>query len=541
MLDFGICGGGLVMVKEHNLSKAKDDSFYLSEVLYGLKSKQDWNLFEIKLVLMLLGELRQHRVFINKDEQVQDLEDSYIDERVKQIPGDFYFTRQQFQNMTGVTDDHVAREIKKTCESVLSKIVDTPNPLDPNNRNSFKMFTWFNQAEYLEGKGEIHLEVNRETIKRLVVFTKYTNIHFQYIIPIRNKHSLYMYLMCKIMQSRNETQTQITLTIQELKTKLGLLGQYHNMTLFRKRVLEVVNEELNSKTDLEFSYTLQKTKNRYSHIHITVSNRQALPSSTRNNKPEHNNEQAYTGEKQATETSAKMQARSKSQKIRTLELQLRSYGVNARKAESLVQAYGEEAVEQGVSQLLEEIDKGKHIENIGGYLVALIEGGEGKKISSADISRQQSEQKQEKARENEQVIQRWQSIDDFCARHCEFLNRLLSHYSQGQALVDDEDIAFYSQLEKMLDNPGRAIEVPAPLNGMTFEQDGRSYSLSLQALCRIMQALTIAESDDDKLAVYRDKLAAYKKRRDEAAESEQSAIDQEIMDLKLKIADLITQ
>ena len=71
-----------------------------------------------------------------------------------------------------VSSSHAAREIKKMIQGLAGKIISTPHPLRPNDKNSISFTPWFSKINYDDKLGQIHIKLNEEAIERLVAFVK---------------------------------------------------------------------------------------------------------------------------------------------------------------------------------------------------------------------------------------------------------------------------------------------------------------------------------------------------------------------------------
>ena len=236
-----------------------DKSFYVSNILDEIKTEDSWSIVEIKILILLLKELSDFRMYLKKSDSIDSLDSDAILEHLEEVPLNYKFDKSLIQSITNISSTNFSRDIKKTCKSMIKKVVDTPSPLDPNNPKSFKLFSWFTDAEYIEKDQIIKISLHVEMVKRLAVFRQYTSLDYGMIFSLNNAYSLKVYLSCKIMLSRYKTNESIKLELDSFKHKIGLKGKYSKPSLFEKYVLLVIKDEIKNLTDINFDRTLFTT------------------------------------------------------------------------------------------------------------------------------------------------------------------------------------------------------------------------------------------------------------------------------------------
>ena len=232
-------------------------SFYLTSNFNNIKSDSSWARNESILACDILSQLSEYKIFLPDLGDIDDI-DLILKElrkRVKDIPKEYIITKKSFLEATGISASHAAREIKKAIRGLSSKIIVTPHPLRPTDKNSVSITPWFSKIDYDDIKGHIYIKLNDEAIERLIAFVKYSHIRFENIVKLSNQYSILTYLTIKLLQEGFK-QKSLVLTIEEYKEKLGLQGKYKDNNLFRKRVLDIVEGEIDKYTDIEFKYEL---------------------------------------------------------------------------------------------------------------------------------------------------------------------------------------------------------------------------------------------------------------------------------------------
>ncbi len=501
------------------------ESFYLSEVLYGLKTQQEWSLYEIKMILMLLSKISDYRVYIKKTDNIIDINDDIVLDQLKNVPMEYKLSKTDFMNFTNIRHDNLAREIKKTCFSLLSKVIDTPNPLRPNDTKSFKMFTWFTDANYKDDESYIILTVNKETLKRLAVFTRYATITFQYIAPLKNKHSLSLYLVCKILQSQHYSNKVLKLSINELKAKLGLEKKYVKVTQLKEYVLDVVSSEINDKTDLVFDYELHKTGKRFTDITLKFSQKKDI--SKQLDQPKR---QPQEIEHQASDAPLNLDVND--QDI-IIAAQLQSYGIPRNKALEYVTTYGVDTCKIGIEKLLGEIQKGRDIKNISGYLVSCIENA-GNNSSSQEIkAAMDAEEKIKQDRKNQELV-RFNEFDEYIYNNREPIATLLLRHQEKEKLIDDVEIDMLRCLKRIVNEYDDLASIHPYYLKLKFKDDFINY----EKIQSVVDELEVA-SKEERIAKLKTDLEAKKAELEGVSGKAKGLVEKEITMLKVAIADLV--
>ncbi|WP_150464744.1 replication initiation protein [Francisella sp. XLW-1] len=247
-------------------------SFYLTSLFADIKSEHNWTTNETKLVLMLLSRLNEYKIYLPDFDNFTGNIKEYR-ELVSKVPTDYVFNKIDFEKITGVRREHLAREINKVRKSLGSKIINTPHPIESEDVLSGRTIPWFSEITYSNRTGDILISLNTKAIERLIAFVKYSNISFDNIVKIQNHNAIYSYLIFKILRD-SSNQKHLSLDITEYKNKLGLGSKYRSFSTFKKQVLEVVREEINEYTDLYMDFELVKEAKSFKSIKFSFDYKQ---------------------------------------------------------------------------------------------------------------------------------------------------------------------------------------------------------------------------------------------------------------------------
>jgi hypothetical protein len=126
---------------------------------------------------------------------------------------------------------------------------------------SYKQLWMFQHIEYITGEGRIEVKLS-ESIRPYLFDLKNNFTSFELLSALRltSKHAKRIYALCSQWKDLGETKR---FEISELKRMLGLIDdkgneEYTEITMFKKKVLDVAVKQINEHTDLNISYTLEK-------------------------------------------------------------------------------------------------------------------------------------------------------------------------------------------------------------------------------------------------------------------------------------------
>jgi len=160
----------------------------------------------------------------------------------------------------GISTVNSYREIKKALKSIINKsiTIDYFNPKNPN-KPDYDIFTILTSVKYKDGI--IKLKIN-ENIKPYLIelAEKYTTYHIENIKPLASAYSIRIYELLKMQEGieRRQKAIEYTITVEELRTMLGITTEYERYYDFKRKVLEQAKKDLKEKTDLKFSYKEEK-------------------------------------------------------------------------------------------------------------------------------------------------------------------------------------------------------------------------------------------------------------------------------------------
>jgi len=422
---------------------------YISKVVMtGMPDKTAWTVNGFKLAYLIACEMSAHRLFITKTSGITSLNDQEVIEHLKKVPKEYEISRDTFQKITGVTKSNTAREISKSCDDLLTKIITLPDPFEPENPKSFEKIQWFSKAKYRDSTGDINVTVHDDMLPYLVVLVNYTKLDYRFIANMKNLYSIRIYLICKIAQNKFNSNLEIETSIEDIKRRIGLQKKYDNIPRFKDRVLDVVSAEINDKTDLNFSYELKKSGKKFTSIVLRFSQKSDIIG------------EAIKEPKQLNDCSVIDNTLDD-----YLVDELNRYGIRKEKARQLIDSYGSDNIDSAIECTRSEIKKGKNIANIPGYLITIIEN-KVKSITTEMIVDEEAEKNSLEESKNREYESNWKAIEDHCLKLETQINRIYNCLMSGEHLLSQQDIDAQSELKIIIDINPDLLHSPRPINGL---------------------------------------------------------------------------
>jgi plasmid replication initiation protein len=126
---------------------------------------------------------------------------------------------------------------------------------------SYKQLWMFQHIEYITGEGRIEIKLS-ESIRPYLFDLKNNFTTFELLSALRltSKHAKRIYTLCSQWKDLGETKL---FDLVEFKRMLSLIDdkgkeEYTEISMFKKKVLDVAVTQINEHTNLNISYTLEK-------------------------------------------------------------------------------------------------------------------------------------------------------------------------------------------------------------------------------------------------------------------------------------------
>jgi plasmid replication initiation protein len=152
-----------------------------------------------------------------------------------------------------VTDHDIYEKIRKACVLLASRTIQI------NLDKEYTMiFQWVSKIKCPKGKGKIYITFHEE-LKPHILFMLdnlgYTKYMLSNIAKFKNKYSIRLYEIFK----QYEKIGTLKYSVKEIREQLGVpVNKYTNYSNIKTWILDIAQEELINKSDIYFTYTVEK-------------------------------------------------------------------------------------------------------------------------------------------------------------------------------------------------------------------------------------------------------------------------------------------
>ena len=121
---------------------------------------------------------------------------------------------------------------------------------EKRNKPEKRVVRWVSGISYVEGAGVVKLRFTPEVVPLITRLEKNFTSYQLYQVKNLNGYAtrLYEVLICW------RTVGKLTVTLEELRNRLGLTDEYSRLEAFKRRVLDIAVEQINVHTDINVKY-----------------------------------------------------------------------------------------------------------------------------------------------------------------------------------------------------------------------------------------------------------------------------------------------
>jgi plasmid replication initiation protein len=514
-------------VTKVNLSDFK--KIYLSDIFAQARDDDVWHTNEKKLALLIFSKISDFRIYHKDITDVKTLADPKIKTLLSKVDRKYEVTKKEFQLATNTNYSNLAREIRKSSKTLVKRSCNLPHPLNPECEDSFDIIQLFSSIKYNHKQGIININFNDEALPYLLYLNKYTILIMSNFFGIKNKYALHMYMYCKILQNKYTKKGIIDSTIDNFKSDLKIEKKYRSFTTFKTYVLDVITDEINSLTDLKFSYELIKSGRSYTDVIFTFSQKNEVSSDDPCIKD--NNKQIAA----QIETVSNDEILSEPEN-RKLIFQLKIYGISENKSNQLIDNYGVDIILTCMDSLLEEISNGKKIDNPAGYLISSIKNNSlvVSTQSITDFHKVATNKTKEDNIEREQI---WNKIEQYCESIHDGIQSLYSLYMSNSLIYKQSDLEIQNEIRMFLEVNPELAESSRPIEGVYLDDSG--IGITMRKLKQLVNGVRVADPID-RLPYLKKAIQQKSQLLNDMSDSlEKSCLENEVNELKDLIVSLI--
>lgn len=289
-------------------------------------------------------------------------------------------------NILGLKNKDVYRDFDKATNGLMTKIIRWINPKD----KGLEKTTWCSYARLAEGKGFVELSFDPHLKPFLLALkNNFTQYELKAVIRLKNHYSLRIYQLLKYYQGLKRKSAVVE--VNWLKEYIGAESSiYDNYGLFKVKILDPVQQDIEAKTDLKFKYA-PKTKigrriheiefiwehnSKYGQLELSL------------NVPPAKEEEEKEVIKEATSV---------------FEALVNEFGISENVAKSIVKRHSDDYLLEVLSVVRDAIQKGK-IKNIPAFTVEAIKKDYRAKQVKIESKAEQQKKKQEKIERANEIL-----------------------------------------------------------------------------------------------------------------------------------------
>jgi hypothetical protein len=157
--------------------------------------------------------------------------------------------------------------LRKATEAMGSRMFEV------QTEKSYEQIWMFQGVKYITGEGRIEVRLS-ELIRPYLFDLKNNFTSFELLSALRltSKHAKRIYTLCSQWKDVGETKK---FDLIDLKRMLGMVDakgkeEYEEISMFKKKVLDVAVKQINERTDLSISYALEKKGRSFKNVVFTV-------------------------------------------------------------------------------------------------------------------------------------------------------------------------------------------------------------------------------------------------------------------------------
>jgi len=223
-----------------------------------IQTRQEYSLLEKRIIYYIINELQNYQNFSINKTLFEDLE---------------------FNVNLKVLGVYNYQRIKREADNLMSRKI-----YPVNNDKEFHGFVLFPEVHYKSKEGIITVVLYKKAVKYLLELKQgFTNYQLKSALYLSRTTTQRLY---ELLSKYKDTGVWRKVDIDYLKKLLNIEGKYEKFSAFRTYVLEATKKEIESKTDINFSYELHKTGRQYSRITFYIKHIKSQPKHKKLNKPQ---------------------------------------------------------------------------------------------------------------------------------------------------------------------------------------------------------------------------------------------------------------
>jgi len=173
----------------------------------------------------------------------------------------------EFRQLIGTDSGRIYAQMEAVTKSLLRAIVEVR--INDGDRRRIA-FQWLSRCVYREGEGTVEIRFHNELRPYLLELrSRFTQLRLDRFFRLRSSYSIRFYE--RLEMQRGLSRQTWTMTLGELREWLSIEPDaYQFFGLFRARVLDQAQRELDAKSDWSFSFQPVKTGRKITGVEFTI-------------------------------------------------------------------------------------------------------------------------------------------------------------------------------------------------------------------------------------------------------------------------------
>ncbi len=181
----------------------------------------------------------------------------------------FSITAADFADMFEISSDRAYSELQAVADKLYERSVTIYRPDPEKPKLTHTKTRWVSSIDYIPQEGRVNLYFASKMIPYIAMLEGgFTQYNLEYVAKMSSVYGIRFYELfrCWLFGSASANKT---ISIDELKTTLELVGCYPSIKDFKLRVLDKAMADINQHSDIKASYTDKKTGKKITHLAFT--------------------------------------------------------------------------------------------------------------------------------------------------------------------------------------------------------------------------------------------------------------------------------
>ena len=173
----------------------------------------------------------------------------------------------EFAALTGSASGSLYREMENVTTSLLRTILEIREKEGERARTKFQ---WLSECKYHDDEGAVEIKFHHRLKPYLLELrTRFTQVRLDRFFKFRSSYTIRFFERLEMQRGLNVLTWKMAL--EEMRDWLGLDAEsYPKFVLFRERVLDAAQRELEAKSDWSFSFETIKVGRRITGVEFTL-------------------------------------------------------------------------------------------------------------------------------------------------------------------------------------------------------------------------------------------------------------------------------